>query len=77
MSTNGICVHDEVRIVGKPHGDINEFGRVTAIDDAKGIHVSNINMPYCGTVCRWFDKDQVEEVEVEDRNAKGNSNGMC
>ncbi len=52
-------VNDEVMIKRYKDNPDNKYGRITTIKDGR-YHVSNMNMPYCGSVCNWFDRDELE-----------------
>jgi len=56
-------VNDIVVIKAYQNDEMNGEGRVTQIHSDKhvthSIHVSNMNMPYCGGVCQWFKPDEL------------------
>lgn len=53
-----------VRVVGEPKGSMNEFATVTAIGVegkvAGKYHVSAMNMPWIGTLCKFMSPDEIE-----------------
>ncbi len=58
-------VNEIVRIADEPKGSINEYGMVTQIGDEWGrpglYHVSNINMPFLGSICKWMAAGRLEK----------------
>ena len=54
-------LNETVRIVGEAKGSINEFARVTQISD-EGYHVSNINMPYVGSINAWMHEVELGKI---------------
>jgi hypothetical protein len=42
----------------------NMHGKVTFVNDENGlIHVSNLNMPFSGTVCKFFSPNDLEKYK--------------
>lgn len=54
--------HEKVRILKYPEGDINEFGFIQGFNDDKRYWVSNMNMPFQGTVSEIFDETELDKV---------------
>ena len=49
-----------VRIKGQEKGGINEFGRVFGKDVDGRYFVSNLNMPFQGTISALFERHEIE-----------------
>ena len=57
--------NDVVRIKKYPEDSADGYGRVDMINHTTGkIRVVNMNMPFCGSVCDWFNP---EELSVQRR----------
>jgi len=56
--------NDHVLIVPYAHDEVNKYGRV--FDDEDGTEptywVTNMNMPYIGTILRVFQQKELEKV---------------
>jgi hypothetical protein len=53
-------IGDKFRIIGESVGSINEFARINHIYEDDSIWISNLNMPYLGTVSKIVSKDKIE-----------------
>lgn len=57
-----IQVNDTVRILGEPERSVNARARVLRVED-NGVRVTNINMPFSGTMTyHFFEFHEVEKV---------------
>jgi hypothetical protein len=53
-------INEHVRIKAYPKDGINGYGRVDFITGTR-YRVVNLNMPYQGTVCNFFEEDELEK----------------
>ena len=59
---------EKVRIIGQKPGSINEFAAVnspTPIRNNDGeqiVWITNMNMPYCGTISAFVTLDKIERI---------------
>lgn len=59
-------MHKRVRINKYPEDSINAYGRVIGYDPNNGKWwVTNMNMPYMGTISAWFSEDELTVVETK------------
>lgn len=49
---------------------LKELGRITAIKGGRA-HVSNMNQPFCGSVCQWFKLDELKVFGSEHYHCAG------
>ena len=55
-------VLDVVKIKRFKPGHMNEFGIINFINNDGTYHVSNMNMPFQGTISANFNRNEIEEV---------------
>jgi hypothetical protein len=55
-------VNDFVTILKYKNDPINKEGRITVVYESGHVHVSNLNMPFCGSVNRIFRPDEIAPV---------------
>ncbi len=58
---NKIKVNDIVLILPYKDSEINSLGRVTQIMGDGSFHVSNMNMPFSGTISNFFTERELEK----------------
>lgn len=61
---------DTVRLLDYPEGSINSHGHVNHVYPDGRVWVSNINMPYIGTVNKIFRVDELDRLELVPRKPK-------
>tara|TARA_R100000789_G_C2879489_1_gene114009 strand:- start:237 stop:443 length:207 start_codon:yes stop_codon:yes gene_type:complete len=61
-------VNDRVRIIKYPKNDINGYARINFIFPDGRVWLTNINMPYQGTISEIFTKEEFEELLNQNKN---------
>ena len=54
--------NEHVRVRGEHKGSINEFARILKIYDNGDVWISNMNMPYLGTISEIVSIDRIDKV---------------
>ena len=67
-SNNRIGRYDKVRILKYADDPFNEFGLVTHTYNNGDVWVSNMNMPFQGTINQRFTADEVELIKSNCEN---------
>ena len=55
-------VNDHVRLYDYPEGDINEAARIRTIYENDDVFLTNMNMPYLGTINGRFSKEEFKRM---------------
>ncbi len=53
---------DSVIILPYKDDKFNREGTIMGIDPVRGFYVSNLNMPYSGVICNWFQANQLKKI---------------
>lgn len=55
-------MHEHVRVKGIPVGDPDEFAWVQGVYEDGRYWITNINMPYMGTISAIVSSDKIEKI---------------
>lgn len=51
-----------VRVVGEPKGSINEFARIDTVYDDGRFWITNMNMPFLGTISKIVAESEIAKA---------------